>query len=1142
MRIKNILPFVVGLAIIFGSALSMGEEPSSAEPAAEKDGSAKARAEYAAAEQAAREAEAALGPLRDAMRKADTAYADASRAARQARQKATEAKNLAGEQGVAELQQAEAAVPAAIKALAEATEAKPPRDKALEEARAVAAPLQAAYDAAEKLAQEAEAAARAAAEAANRLDDQAQSAADHVANLRRAAETAQAALARAQQNKQRAKEQVDAAGQQLAEAQTQKEAADQALAEANDPIEADRQSLQKQVAAAAQALARATAQKRVADAAFAGGEKQVATAAAAFKTAEGAAQAAEKTAEEKKQVAARAAAKPQAAEEAAAALAQKQQVEQQAQAEATAAANRVTEAQTEKEAADQTLASANEQVATATSALEAAKQAAQDAKASAEQAAENADLSDEEKKQAADEAVAKREAVDQAQTTLDQAQASQQAAQGPATAAAQKLAEAQKRKEAADQALAGAKEQVAAAAIAHQAAQEAAKEIIALHAASKQTEADANAKRKLANEAKAALDPAATALEQAAVQARNAAQALNRAENRKKSTQEALENLKRRIAAAKESHEADEQAAQQAEAAAAPLQEEAAKTRAAYTAAMANADEKRVLAQQAKAALYRLVASRQIPTVMEIADPPKPTNRIDEIVLARLAELDIQPALCSDAVFIRRAYLDLIGKLPPAVEARAFLQDDDPGKRAALVHRLLDRSEHADYWAMRWSDILRIKAEFPVTLWPNAAQAYHRWIWESIAQNKPYDQFARELLTSSGSNYRVGPVNFYRAVQEETPDALAAAVALAFMGSRIHLWPEDLSDGTAVFFSQVGYKPTSEWKEEIVFWDPYDSVAVPGSVAPGIDAVDKSVAATNQIPQGLDQPIAQNEPLVAVFPDGTKVTIAPDRDPREVFADWLICPENPWFARAIANRIWAWTMGRGIVDEPDDFREDNPPSNPELLDYLAEELVSSGWDLKHLKRLIFTSTTYQFSSIPRSGHPEAEIHFASYPLQRLEAEVLIDALNDITGSSDLYTSAVPEPFTYIPESMPAVALADGSITSSFLALFGRSGRDTGMQGERVSELATPQWLHMLNSATIQSKLQNGPRLREMLSSGGSTEEIVERLYLTILSRFPSEADVQAVEEHAKTGVAKGRDVWIDLAWALINSPEFLLRH
>lgn len=1168
MRMKNCLAFVAGLLVTFGSVWSMGEEPSEPEPSAKRDAEAAARAEYAAAEQAAREAEAALGPLRDAMRKADTAYADASRAARAARQKATEAKNLAGEQGVNELQQAEAAVPAAIKALAEAAEVKPPRDQALEEARAVATPLQEAFDAAEAAAQEAEAAARAAAEAANRLDDEAEKAADHAANLRRAAETAQAAVARAQQNQQRARDQAEAAGQLLAEAESQKADADQALAQANEQIaaaeaaveaaeaddqaeqakaalaqaRADRQHLQKQVGAAAQTLARATAQKRMGDAAVAGAEKQVATATTAFEAAERAAQAAEATAAEKKQVADRAAARPQAAEDAAAAMAQAQQANQQAQADAATAAQQVTQAQGEKESADQALAQAQSQVADATAAWEAADQTAQAAEAAAEQAAGDADRSDEEKQQAADQAVAQRQAADEAQTARDQAQQHQQAAQARAAAAAEKLAEARKRKESADQALAKTQEQVAAATTAHQAARDAAQEIIALRTAAAETAARAAAKRKLANEARTALDPAAKALEQAAVQARDAAQALTRAETRKNSAEEALANLKERIAAAKESHEADEQAAEQAEAAAVPLQEEAAKTRAAYTAAMATADQKRTAAQQAKAALYRLVASRQVPAIMEIAETPQPANRIDEIVLARLAELDIQPVLCSDAVFIRRAYLDLIGRLPPAEEARAFLQDEDPGKRAALIDRLLDRSEHADYWSMRWSDILRIKAEFPVTLWPNAAQAYHRWIWESIAQNKPYDQFARELLTSSGSNFRVGPVNFYRAVQEETPDALAAAVALAFMGSRIHLWPEDRSAGTAVFFSQVGYKPTSEWKEEIVFWDPYNSVAVPGSVAPGIDAVDKSVAVTNQIAGALEQPIRRPEPLQAIFPDGTEVTIASDRDPRKVFADWLICPENPWFARAIANRIWAWAMGRGIVHEPDDFREDNPPSNPELLDFLAEELVASGWDLKHLKRLIFTSTTYQFSSIPRSEHPEADIHFASYPLQRLEAEVLIDALNDITGSSDLYTSAVPEPFTYIPENMPAVALADGSITSSFLALFGRSGRDTGMQGERVSELATPQWLHMLNSATIQSKLQNGPRLREMLSAGGSTEEVVERLYLTILSRFPTEGDIQAVEEHAKTGVAKGRDVWIDLAWALINSPEFLLRH
>jgi hypothetical protein len=235
-------------------------------------------------------------------------------------------------------------------------------------------------------------------------------------------------------------------------------------------------------------------------------------------------------------------------------------------------------------------------------------------------------------------------------------------------------------------------------------------------------------------------------------------------------------------------------------------------------------------------------------------------------------------------------------------------------------------------------------------------------------------------------------------------------------------------------------------------------------------------------------------------------------------------------------------MGRGIIHEPDDIRKDNPPSNPELLAYLEKELVSSGYDLKHLKRLIFTSTAYQFSSIPKSKRPEARANFASYRLRRVEAEVLIDALNRITGSSDLYTSAVPEPFTYIPKEVTAVALADGSVTSSFLTLFGRSARATGMENERVNELASTQWLYMLNSATIQGKLQSGPTLSAIISAGGKPNEIAERLYLTILSRFPTEADVKAAEEHAKTGVTRGRDVWVDLAWALINSPEFLLRH
>jgi len=966
------------------------------------------------------------------------------------------------------------------------------------------AEAKAAYDAAEKAAQEAEAAVGPLLDAMKKADVA-------YANARKAANAA----------RQKATDAKNLAGEPGVQALQQ--------AEAN-------------LAAAIQALADATSAKPPLDQALAEAKAAAAPLQEAYDAAEKAAKEAEAAAKaasdaanrldtEAKRAATQAAALRRAADTAKAALERARESEQKLQKQANEAPKLLAEAEAQKKAADEALASAKNQVAAATgAALAEAQKAEQQAQAQATAAAKMLARATAQQKVAEAGLASIKKQVESATTALA---AAEQAAQ-----AAEKLAE--EKQQAADEAAAKRK---AAADPANQAAQEAAKELLQLDAAARETAAVAAAKRKVANEAKAALDPKQKTLDQAAVQATRAAQELARAEARKKSAEEALENLKKRIAAAKETHEADEQAAQEAEAAAEPLQKEAEKTRAAWRAALDAANDKRALAQQAKAAWYRLVAARQVADIMESPDPPKPANGIDEIIFAKLKSLGIEPALCSDAVFIRRAFLDLTGKLPTAEEAKAFIQDPDQNKRVALIDRLLDRTAHFDYWAMKWSDILRVKAEFPVKVWPNAAQAYYRWIWESIAQNKPYDQFARELLTSSGSNFRVGPVNFYRAIQNKTPEGIAASVALALMGTRVYHWPEDRRAGMEAFFTQVGYKPTSEWKEEIVFWDPLNSVAVPGSIAPGIPTpIAKSVTVTNQIPQALAEPMSENGPLAAVFPDGTQTTIPPDRDPREVFADWLIRPENPWFAKAIANRTWAWAMGRGIIHEPDDIRDDNPPSNPELLAYLEKELVSSGYDLKHLKRLIFTSAAYQFSPIARSEKPEAAANFASYLMRRVEAEVLNDALNEITGSTDLYTSAVPEPFTYIPQEMGAVELADGSITSSFLTLFGRSARSTGMETERVNELASPQWLYMLNSAAMNNKLQSGPKLRAMISAGGQPKEIAERLYLTILSRFPTDDDVKAAEEHAKTGVAKGNDVWIDLAWALVNSPEFLLRH
>jgi hypothetical protein len=494
-----------------------------------------------------------------------------------------------------------------------------------------------------------------------------------------------------------------------------------------------------------------------------------------------------------------------------------------------------------------------------------------------------------------------------------------------------------------------------------------------------------------------------------------------------------------------------------------------------------------------------------------------PDNQIDKLVLEALERHGLSPSfICSDAVFVRRVFLDAIGTLPTLQETRDFLNDPSPDKRRVLIDRLLERPEFADYWAMKWSHLLRVKAEFPINLWPNAAQAYHRWIRDSLRANKPCDQFARELLTTSGSNFRDPPVNFYRAVPSRDPQSLAQAVALTFMGCRAENWPREKLDGMLAFFSRLTFKPTGEWKEEIVLFDQGQATTKP---AAGI---------------------------AAIFPDGTRITLSPDVDPRETFADWLIAPGNPWFARNIANRTWFWLQGRGIVHEPDDVRPDNPPCNPRLLDYLAGELVAHHYDLKHLYRLILNSKTYQLSAIPAapaaaSDHAVAvgEAYFADYPLRRLDAEVLIDALDQITGASEKYTSAIPEPYTFIPASQRTILLPDGSITSAFLELFGRPPRDTGAEAERNNRPSAQQCLHLLNSSHIQQKIERSPQVLGLAQSG-KLSDAIDRVYLTILSRHPTEPEMARVARYAQS--ASKREVVIDLVWALINSDEFLYRH
>ncbi|MFW6303413.1 MAG: DUF1553 domain-containing protein [Candidatus Sumerlaeota bacterium] len=351
-------------------------------------------------------------------------------------------------------------------------------------------------------------------------------------------------------------------------------------------------------------------------------------------------------------------------------------------------------------------------------------------------------------------------------------------------------------------------------------------------------------------------------------------------------------------------------------------------------------------------------------------------------------------------------------------------------------------------------------------------------------------------------------MNFYCAIQGNAPENIASAVALTMMGSRFEDWPESKRKDLEAFFSRVGYKGTAEWKEAIVHLDP-----TPVDV------------------------------IKTAFPDGKKVSIQPDSDPRIVFADWLINEDNPWFARAVANRYWAWLMGRGIVEEADDFRADNPPSNPELLDYLAKELVDSGYDLRHLVKTIVSSRTYQQSFIPRGDKAGAEALFAYYPARQLDAEIIQDALNGIYGGEVLYSSMVPEPFTFVPEEHRAIELRDGSINSPFLEMFGRPSRDSGLMTERNLTPTDSQRLYMLNSSQIQAQITRSPKLRGAVRlAGNDTEKLTRALYLLLLSRMPTDEELAAAKAYSEGPHGKGLNFRNDLAWALTNSKEFLYRH
>ena len=488
------------------------------------------------------------------------------------------------------------------------------------------------------------------------------------------------------------------------------------------------------------------------------------------------------------------------------------------------------------------------------------------------------------------------------------------------------------------------------------------------------------------------------------------------------------------------------------------------------------------------------------------------THFIDRLVAEKWERLQISPSLpADDATFQRRVLLDLIGKLATPAEAAEFLADKRPDKRARLIDGLLQRPEYADYWAMKWADLLRISQQ---DLGPKAAYRYHQWVHQSLDRNQPYDEFLRELLTAQGSNESNGAVNFFRAF--DTPNELTVAVSQVFLGVRLDCakchhhpyekWGQDDFYGLAAFFPRVQNKKGSGTEVRLFIGDKGD-VKHPQT---------KEIVSPRVL---LGQPI----------------DAAQESDPRSRLADWLAAPENPFVARSLVNRVWAQLMGRGLVEPIDDMRDTNPPTNALLLDALARDFVAHKFDLRHLLRTIATSGVYGLSSQPNADNVRDTQNYSRAYRKRLSAEVLLDAVCDVTGES--------ERFEGLPPGVRAVQLWDNRSPSAFLDTFGRPQRKTVCQCERVSDTTLSQVLHLMNAPLINDKISSPTgRAARLASSDQSPDEIVIELYAAAFGRPPRADELKAARAAFEVSGATRRTAAEDVLWSLVNSAEFVLNH
>jgi hypothetical protein len=492
-------------------------------------------------------------------------------------------------------------------------------------------------------------------------------------------------------------------------------------------------------------------------------------------------------------------------------------------------------------------------------------------------------------------------------------------------------------------------------------------------------------------------------------------------------------------------------------------------------------------------------------------------NFIDAAVLRKLQELNIEPSpLSSDAEFIRRVYLDAAGILPQPAEVTAFLSDARPDKRARLIDALIERPEFVDYWAYKWSDLLLVSSR---SLQSNAMWAYYNWIRESVAANKPWDQMTRELLTANGNALSNGAANYY--VLHKNPVDVTENVALTFMGfsitcARCHnhpleRWTQKDYYQMANLFSRVAIKNGPERGDIIVYRARTGDINHP----------------------------RLNAPLPPRPLDGQPLPLDAPQDRRQYFADWLVSPDNPFFARTVVNRVWKNFMGRGLVEAVDDIRDANPPSNPELLDALTRDFVEHRFDVKHLARTIMMSSTYQLTSKPTATNATDLKYHSHYIAKRLPAEVILDAIGQVTG--------VREVFPGYP-GRRALQLPDVAIDSYFLNAFGRPSRVTAADSERQQEPSITQALHVINGDTINRKLASTRGLiQSLVDSGADNRAAVERLYLAALSRPASDEELRTLSQAMDDAIAKDtaepatarRRVLEDLAWAILTGKEFL---